>query len=342
MKKLVIITISVILFATVCSLGYSVKATAQESFIPHWIKKTAQWWSQNQTSDSEFLSAIQYMIDNNILHSQSIKSINQDNLSDTSNNNVQLVQKINDLQSRYDSLQSKYDVLLEQVKSISVQSSPINENNDSIFAVAVKPVIESDGFFETTTYQGSILKINVEIRDGSGLVLINTALPAGVDFQSSARTAVVVAQNVTGIDLSKKDVIFSINSANDQDLQAVDGPSAGGAMTVLLISDLLDKPINSHVLMTGTIQSDGTIGQIGAASDKADAAGQFGAKIFLVPQGQAVESVQNCTERNEGPITYQTCTMEQKPLSPITESKYGMQVIEIATIQDALKYFNSS
>ncbi len=341
MKKLVIVAMSVILLAAVFSLGYSVRVSAQESSIPTWIKKTAQWWSQNQTSDSEFLAAIQYLIDNNILHNSPVKPTNHVNMSDTSNQNTQLAQKINDLQSRYDTLQSKYNMLLEQVKSISTQSTPVNQNNDSIFAVAVKPVIESDGFFETTTYQGSILKINVEIRDGSGLVLINTALPAGVDFQSSARTAVAVAQNVTGVDLSKKDVIFSINSENEQDLQAVDGPSAGGAMTVLLISDLLGKPINSHVLMTGTIQPDGTIGPIGAASDKADAAGQFGAKIFLVPQGQAVESVQNCTERNEGPITYQTCTLEQKPLSPITESKYGMQVIEVATIQDALKYFNT-
>lgn len=340
MKKFMIFAISIILFTAVFSLAYSVKVSAQETSIPNWIKKTAQWWSQNQTSDSEFLAAIQYLIDNNILHGTSVKLTNQ-NMSDTSNQNAQLMQKVNDLQSRYNTLQSKYNLLLEQVKSISPPSLSTNENNDSIFAVAVKPVIESDGFFETTTYQGSILKINVEIRDGSGLVLINTALPAGVDFQSSARTAVAVAQNVTGMNLSKKDVIFSINSISDQDLQAVDGPSAGGAMTVLLISDMLGKPINSHILMTGTIQADGTIGPIGAASDKADAAGLYGAKIFLVPKGQAVVSVQNCTERNEGPITYQTCTMEQKPLSPITQSKYGMQVIEVATIQDALKYFNS-
>ena len=94
--------------------------------------------------------------------------------------------------------------------------------------------------------------------------------------------------------------------------------------------------------MTGTIQSDGTIGQIGAASEKADAAGQYGAKIFLVPQGQAVTSVQTCSEKTEGPFVYQTCTTQQEPLSPMMESKYGMKVIEIATIQDALKYFNST
>lgn len=343
MKKIATVATLIVLLGASLSTVYSMGASAQETPIPSWIKKTAQWWSQNQTSDSDFLNAIQYLIDHNVLHTISAPPGNVEyNVSGTSNQGIQLEQKLNDLQSRYETLQSKYNLLLQQVKSITAQSSSTGQNTDSIFAVAVRPVIQSDGFFETTTYQGSILKITVEIRDGSGLVLVNTAIPTGVDFQSSARTAVVVAQNVTGVDLSKKDIIFSISSANNQDLQAVDGGSAGGAMTVLLISDLLGKSINHQVLMTGTIQPDGTIGQIGAAADKASAAGQFGAKTFLVPQGQAVVSVQNCSEKSEGPVTYQTCTMEQKPLSPIMQSKYGMQVIEINTIQDALKYFNST
>lgn len=341
MKRLAIITLSLVLIASI-TIGYSIKASAQESSIPSWIKNTARWWSQNQTSDSDFLTAIQYLIDQGMLHPPDAQS--QSNISNMSGtqNQQQLLQKINDLQTRYHILQSKYNLLLQQVRSITAQSSTSDENNASISAVAVTPVIQSDGFFETTSYQGSILKITVEIRDGSGLVLVNTAIPTGVDFQSSAHTAVMVAQNVTGIDLSKKDVIFSVSSGNNQDLQAVDGGSAGGAMTVLLVSELLGKQINNQVLMTGTIQPDGTIGQIGAADVKADAAGQYGAKIFLVPQGQAISTVQNCTEKNEGPITYQTCTTEQEPLSPLMESKYGMKVIEINTIQDALKYFNSS
>ncbi|HJU14554.1 MAG TPA: S16 family serine protease [Candidatus Nitrosotalea sp.] len=338
MRKASLVVILTIVIAVSLSVGYHVKASAQEIQIPAWVKKTAQWWSQNKTGDSDFLMAMQYLIDNNILHVGSGTGTTSANSSQNGN----LGQKLSDLQSRYDTLQSKYNLLLQQVKSISTQTSSTGQNTDSIYAVAVRPVIQSDGFFETTTYQGSILKITVEIRDGSGLVLVNTAIPTGVDFQSSARTAVMVAQNVTGVDLSKKDVIFSISSGNNEDLQAVDGGSAGGAMTVLLISDLLGKTINHQVLMTGTIQPDGTIGPIGAASYKAEAAGQFGAKTFLVPEGQAVVPVQNCSEKTEGPITYQTCTTEQQPLSPMMEGKYGMKVVEIGTIQDALKYFDTT
>lgn len=251
------------------------------------------------------------------------------------------------------------DVYLQQLSKIKSeitnqqkqnQSSPSplqsgsldSVNLRSISAVAVSPVLESDGFFETTAYVGTVMKITVEIRNGTGLVLVNTAVPTGVDFQTSARTAVMVAQKITNIDLSKKDIIFSISSNNQQELQSVDGGSAGGAMTVLLISEISDKPINSKVLMTGTIEADGTIGKIGGVTEKADAAGKYGAKVFLVPQGQGITQVQSCDERKEGAFIYRSCTLQERDLSTITENEFRMKVVEIDNIRDALNYFNSN
>lgn len=228
------------------------------------------------------------------------------------------------------------------VKIIPLSNGFNSTNFQSISAVAVSPVLQSDGFFETTTYVGTVLKITVEIRDGTGLVLVNTATPTGVDFQTSARTAVIIAQKYTNFDLSKKDVIFSISSEGQQELQAVDGGSAGGAMTVLLISDISGKPINNKVLMTGTIQEDGSIGKIGGVAEKADAAGKYGAKIFLVPADQAVTQVESCTERTEGSFTYRSCTSQEESLAGLTEKEYGMKVVEINNIKDALSYFNTN
>lgn len=231
--------------------------------------------------------------------------------------------------------------LTNQTITHTVSNINNHTSSESIEAVAVRPVLESDGIFETTTYQGIVMKITVDIRDGSGLVLVNTAIPTGVDFQTSAKTAVLVAQKITNVDLSKKDVIFSISSDNNQELQAVDGGSAGGAMTVLLLSEILGKSLNDKVLMTGTIIDDGTIGEIGGVAEKADAAGKFGARIFLVPQGQAIVEVQSCDEKTEGGFTYRSCTAQEKPLSTITEKQYGMKVIEVNNIEQALSYFNA-
>jgi uncharacterized protein len=223
------------------------------------------------------------------------------------------------------------------------------ESSQSIAAVAVRQVVVSDGFFQRTQLEGLIMNITVDIRDGRGLVLVNTEIPAGVDFQTSARTAVRVAQQHANADLSGKDVIFSITSNGDnnnndngqseEELRAVDGPSAGAAMTLLLISELQSKEIDGTVLVTGTIEPDGTIGAVGGVPEKALAAGEYGARTLLVPTGEAVYESQVCEERQEGIFVYRSCTSEQKPLSPATEERYGMKVAEVDTISQALEYF---
>ena len=316
-------------------LGFSTASAQQQSTnsIPSWIKNTAKWWSEGQTNDTDFLNAMQYLIDQNILHTSKSSQIE---------NQTSAAQKIDDLQTRYNSLEIKYNELLKQIQNMPEnQVTNSKKYTGSISAVAVYPIIQSDGFFQTTSYNGTILKITVDIRDGTGLVLANTAIPEGVDFQDSARIAVQVAHNITGVNLSNKDVIFSITTDN-QNLRAVDGGSAGGAMTVLLTSAILGKSINEHVLMTGTIQSDGTIGPIGGVLEKAQAAASYGAKIFLVPSGQGVVEQQHCTQSTQGPFVYQSCSPQEVSLSSIMESKYGMKVIEVGTIDDVLKYFNSS
>ncbi len=214
------------------------------------------------------------------------------------------------------------------------------ESSQSIAAVAVRPVVVSEGFFQRTQYEGLVMNITVDMRDGRGLVLVNTEIPAGVDFQTSARTAVRVAEQYANADLSGKDVIFSIKSDNNEsELEAVDGPSAGAAMTLLMISELQSKDIDGTILVTGTIEPDGTIGRVGRVPEKALAAGEFGAKLLLVPAGEAVYESQSCQERQEGPFVYRGCTSEEKPLSPATEERYSMKVAEVENISQALEYF---
>ena len=219
------------------------------------------------------------------------------------------------------------------------QTLNMSESSQTITAVAVRPILLRDGFFENVQYEGIIMKINVDIRNGKGLVLVNTKVPTGVDFQTSAKTAVKIAQEYTGVDLSDKDIVFSITSNNNEELQTVDGTSAGVAMTVLLIYEIQEKSINDKVLMTGTIEPNGKIGRVGGIIEKADAAGKYGAQTFLVPKGQAITQVQSCQETKNGVFIYRSCTLEEKPLFPIMKEKYGMEVIEINDINAALDYF---
>ncbi|HXG05840.1 MAG TPA: S16 family serine protease [Nitrososphaera sp.] len=229
----------------------------------------------------------------------------------------------------------------QQERSLSF-SNPLRSGAGSITAVAVKTVASSNGFFQTVSYEGAIMDIVVEIiENGQGRVLVNTEIPTGVDFQSSAKTAVQVAQDITGVDLSSSDIIFSITAKGDaEDLRAVDGGSAGAAMTVLLVSELQgNSTLNPNVLITGTINPDGTIGAVGGIYEKAEAAGSYGAHLFLVPEGQATYLSESCDESRQGPIIYRTCRSEPRPLSELTEERFGMRVVEVSTVREALEFF---
>lgn len=41
---------------------------AQQTSIPSWVKNTALWWGQGQIGDADFIKAIQWMVDNGIIH----------------------------------------------------------------------------------------------------------------------------------------------------------------------------------------------------------------------------------------------------------------------------------
>jgi uncharacterized protein len=192
---------------------------------------------------------------------------------------------------------------------------------------------------------GQVSDMTIDIREGSGRVLINTNINSGGAWQNSTKMAVHVAQNLTHKDLSSKDIIFTAFSANTSvQTGSIDGPSAGGAMTVLLISELEGKQINNYTVMTGAINPDGTIGKVGGVLEKAAAAGRHGAKLMLVPAGQSYYPEGAClpqgSSNDQGNV--RLCLLEEKSLSNLMESRYGMKVVEVHNVQQALRYFQST
>jgi len=65
-----------------------------------------------------------------------------------------------------------------------------------------------------------------------------------------------------------------------------DGPSAGAVMAVGFLAVLRADPIIRGIALTGTLESDGRVGPVGAISDKVRAAGREHYRMVLIPQGQ--------------------------------------------------------
>jgi uncharacterized protein len=183
--------------------------------------------------------------------------------------------------------------------------------------------------------RGVATKLKVQAMPGSGRVLINIEnLLFWIDTQNSIQIAKAVAQNITKVDLSSVDLFYTIEA----NASIIEGPSAGAAITIATIAALENKSINESVMITGSINPDGSIGQVGGILAKAKASKDVGAKLFLVPKGQGTQVNYIPEEKCEkiGPLTYCTITYKEE-VTDISE-KVGIKVVEVSSIYDSLKY----
>lgn len=184
---------------------------------------------------------------------------------------------------------------------------------------------------------GVTANLTTRVQPGRGLVLVsvNNARPAP-DTQASALTAARVAANLTGRSLNSVDVVFSVQA----DAQVVEGPSAGAAMAVSAAAALEGRALNPLVAITGTVESDGTVGAVGAVEEKARAARDDGVTLFLVAPGQNVvgrEAVpaRRCLIEN----SLRLCTVDFEERKVDLGGRLGIRVAEVATVKEALSLF---
>jgi len=194
------------------------------------------------------------------------------------------------------------------------------------------PAVDNEG-------NGVVTLLKVEITSGDGKVLTDiNNLFFWVDTQYSIRTAQRVAQNITGIDLSKYDLTYSVET----NASLIGGPSAGAALTIATVAAAQNKAPREDVMITGTINADGSIGPVGEVLAKAKAAKDVGAKVFLVPAGQATQSyykpVQEC--KTIGSLRY--CTIEYQQERIDINKDASIDVKEVSSINEALQYFFAS
>ncbi len=185
---------------------------------------------------------------------------------------------------------------------------------------------------------GVLGKATVEIREGKGRVLFNTNPFVEPDTQYSIEIAKEVAESVTGKSLAHKDIIYSIEAGK---AQLVGGPSAGAALCLATIAAIQNKHVRNDVAITGTIQPNGSIGQVGAVLEKARAAAEKGIKLFIVPKGQrkAIVYEKKETEKRGPGFIFKRVYYEPKviDLNEAMFEQYGMQVVEVSNIYEAAK-----
>lgn len=253
--------------------------------------------------------------------------------------NLALSDRVSELTGELRSVREALNVTsaqLEYYRSLfrSVEGSGLGPTvaSSEVNLVAVRSIPSDYG----VSYEGVVLQAKLEVRRGRGDVYVNTHPRVGIDLQSSVRTAVEVAESITKIDLSGFDIVLTVTA--EEEVDVVDGPSAGLALTLALTLAFENRSIPSYVYMTGTVDSKGRVGQVGGVLAKALAAAKMGAKIFLVPPGQSVDVVWEVREERSFLFTIRYLVPRQVSVeSYLRERGFNVKIVEVPNVEEALK-----
>lgn len=188
----------------------------------------------------------------------------------------------------------------------------------------------------SNTGEGVSTLLAVKAEPGTGKTLVDIdSLLFWVDTQNSIRMAKKVAENITNLSTDNYDLTFSVVA----NASLIGGESAGAALALASIAALTGDKLRDDVMITGTVNHDGSIGPIGGVLEKATAAKQANIKIFLVPLLQSNEITYDENEHCEKFGLMEWCTTERIPKQVNIGDELDIEVVEVGTIKEAYSYF---
>ncbi|NLY55374.1 MAG: ATP-dependent protease, Lon family [Firmicutes bacterium] len=158
-------------------------------------------------------------------------------------------------------------------------------------------------------FLGSVIEIEAVAfparEKGKGQLRFNET--AGSMAKDSVFNAVSVLRRLTGKELSDYDIHVNVVGGG-----RIDGPSAGAAILIAIISAVEGWPVYQNVAMTGEISIQGKIRPIGGVYEKIFGAKQAGIKKVLIPQENT---------------------------SDIPPDIRGIEIVPVATVSEAIPHF---
>jgi uncharacterized protein len=102
---------------------------------------------------------------------------------------------------------------------------------------------------------------------------------------------------------------------------------------------LEDRVVNRNVTISGTLDETGKIGRVTGVLAKAEAAKNAGINLMLVPSGQRTYTMYIEEKGCEDYVFTKICRSTIRPEEVDVEEKVGIEVKEVSSVEEALKYF---
>jgi PDZ domain-containing protein len=144
---------------------------------------------------------------------------------------------------------------------------------------------------------GASVTLSVQRADASDKHDVTVTLSTRPDAKPGGFLGITTSQVVS--EAKNLPVTVNIDSGN------VGGNSAGLAFTLAIIDEMTDGSLTgkNRVAVTGTMELDGTVGEVGGISQKVVAARRAGAKYFLVPRSLEAQAKENAGDLKVIPVS---------------------------------------
>jgi len=194
-------------------------------------------------------------------------------------------------------LQDIYDVLqTARLSPYVTTKASATEDVGKIFGLGV------------SGYLGSVIEVEAVSfpaqEKGKGSIRFNET--AGSMAKDSVFNAASVIRKLTGEDLHSYDLHVNVIGGGQ-----IDGPSAGVAITLAIMSAIQNKPLRQDVAVTGEVSIQGRVKAVGGVFEKIYGAKQAGIKKVLIPQENSRDVPRDLT---------------------------GIEVVPISTVEEALTH----
>ena len=166
--------------------------------------------------------------------------------------------------------QDLYDIIsISRLVPFEEVSKETHSEVGHIYGLGVSGYIGSTLEIETAVFQAS--------EKGKGQMRFNET--AGSMAKDSVFNAASVIKKITDKDITDYDVHVNIIGGGK-----IDGPSAGAAITVCIISALMERPLRQDIAVTGEISLRGKVKPVGGIFEKIYGARRKGIKLVIVPE----------------------------------------------------------
>lgn len=166
-----------------------------------------------------------------------------------------------------------------------------------------------------------LIEISFDPRDEVRVGFFQTEVGgAGPSWQAATWAAIMLSSTLLGIDPNAYRFVFDVEGY-------LNGSSIGALTTVGILACILGDAINEDMSFTGSLNPDGTVGPVGGIYYKLQGAADAGLVTVLIPQGQAVEYLEELDQE----IDYVAYGQE-----------LGIEVIEVIDVVSAYELMTGS